>query len=71
MKYLQIKLNQSTMALQLIYATVADTDISILLVSELPQNSTTVTRWNLSLNNSFAIVLTSFANLVSSTTGSG
>ena len=71
MKCLQINLNRSTMELQLMYATAAEADIDVLIVSEPPRSATTATRWNSSLDNSCAIIVTSSANLVPSSTGSG
>lgn len=50
------------------YATAAETNIDVLLVSELSRGTTTTKRWNLSLDNSCAIILTLSANLMPSST---
>lgn len=64
MKCLQINLNLSTMVLQLMYATAAEVDIDVLLVSEPPWVTRIATRWNSSLDNSCVIGVTSSVNLV-------
>lgn len=67
---LQINLNRSGPALQLMYATAAELDIDVAIISEPPRVPRTSTGWNISPDGSCAVVVLS-ASLAPTSSGSG